>query len=221
MDLFQEIKNDVRSILLPMLGQEIPLAVMETIEALWEEKRRPQIHAKNRTTKGYTFTIALPAGISYRDFASKAEYFRDSVGGNKVNVSINQVGKMAILQISTNMLGDYFDYDANYIKKGILPIPIGYTILTHGNTGTIDGIPYIINSACKAISNSATAANEYAMAYGPLSNYKLVVFSDLDVQRSTDFKFSTGQIAHRGSIFAGGNVIAQNGFLRIKKVAAV
>jgi len=97
-----------------------------------------------------------------------------------------------------------------------------HTIVTNGNTGTIDGIPYIINSAgCKAISATATAVGAYCMCYGPLSNYKLVVFSDLDVQRSTDFKFSTGQIAHRGSIFIGGNVVAQNGFLRIKKAAAV
>lgn len=49
MDIFAEIKNDIRSILLPMFGQEVPLAVTETIEALWEEKRRPQIHAKKRT----------------------------------------------------------------------------------------------------------------------------------------------------------------------------
>jgi HK97 family phage major capsid protein len=96
-----------------------------------------------------------------------------------------------------------------------------HTIVSNGNTGTIDGIPYIINSACLAISATATTVGSYAMAYGPLSNYKLVVFSDLDVQRSTDFKFSTGQIAHRGSIFIGGNVVAQNGFLRIKKAAAV
>ncbi|CQR73309.1 Phage capsid family protein [Sporomusa ovata DSM 2662] len=97
-----------------------------------------------------------------------------------------------------------------------------HTIVTNGNTGTIDGIPFIINSAgCKAISATATTVGAYCMAYGPLSNYKLVVFSDLDVQRSTDFKFSTGQIAHRGSVFIGGNVVAQNGFLRITKKAAV
>jgi len=96
-----------------------------------------------------------------------------------------------------------------------------HTIVSNGNTGTIDGIPYIINSACLAISATATATGAYAMAYGPLSNYKLVIFSDLDVQRSTEFKFSTGQIAHRGSIFIGGNVVAQNGFLRVTKAAAV
>lgn len=94
-----------------------------------------------------------------------------------------------------------------------------HSIVTNGNTGTIDGIPFIINSACKAVSAASTTAGSYCMAYGPLSNYKLVIFSDLDVQRSTDYKFKEGMIAHRGSIFAGGNVVAYNGFLRIKKAA--
>lgn len=92
-----------------------------------------------------------------------------------------------------------------------------YNVVNNGNTGTIDGVPYIINSACKAISDPATTAGQYAMAYGPLSNYTLAVFSDLDVQRSTDYKFKQGMIAHRGSIFAGGNVTSKNGFLRVKK----
>lgn len=92
-----------------------------------------------------------------------------------------------------------------------------YTVVNRGNTGTIDGIPYIINSACGAISKSATSSGTYCMAYGPLSNYELPIFSDLDIQRSTEYKFKQGQIAHRGDIFAGGNVAAYNGFLRVKK----
>lgn len=94
-----------------------------------------------------------------------------------------------------------------------------YTVANRGNTGTIDGVPYIINSACKAISASTTSAGDYAMAYGPLSNYELPVFSDMDVQHSTEFKFKQGQIAHRADIFVGGNVAAWNGFLRVKKAA--
>jgi HK97 family phage major capsid protein len=92
-----------------------------------------------------------------------------------------------------------------------------YAVVTRGNSGTIDGIPFIINSACNAISGIGTDVDDYCMAYGPLSNYLLVIFSDLDVQRSTDFKFKQGMIAHRGSVFAGGNVISKNGFLRVKK----
>lgn len=90
-----------------------------------------------------------------------------------------------------------------------------HTIVTNGNTGTIDTIPYIINSACYSIGTATTG--QYCMAYGPLSNYLMTIFSDMDVQRSTDYKFKQGMIANRASIFAGGNVIAYNGFLRIKK----
>lgn len=92
-----------------------------------------------------------------------------------------------------------------------------YDVVPNGNTGTIDGVPFIINSACKAVSDATTSTGQYSMAYGPLSNYMLTIFSDLDVQRSTDFKFKQGMIAHRGSVFAGGNVVSKNGFLRVKK----
>jgi HK97 family phage major capsid protein len=92
-----------------------------------------------------------------------------------------------------------------------------HAVKPQGNTGTIDGVPYIINSACKAVTDAANPTGSYAMAYGPLSNYTLTVFSDLDVQRSTDFLFKSGMIAHKGVIFAGGNVTAKNGFLRVKK----
>lgn len=94
-----------------------------------------------------------------------------------------------------------------------------YDVKSNGNTGTIDGVPYIINSACKALGTAA--AGEFAMAYGPLSNYTMAIFSDLDVQQSTDYKFKQGMIAHRGSVFAGGNVTCKNGFLRVKKLVVV
>lgn len=95
-----------------------------------------------------------------------------------------------------------------------------HDIKTNGNMGTIDGIPFIINSACKAVSDAATAAGAYCMAYGSLSNYQKVIFSDVDIQFSTDYKFKQGNIAHRGSVFMGGNVVAHNGFLRVKKAEA-
>lgn len=92
-----------------------------------------------------------------------------------------------------------------------------YEVVNRGNTGTINGVPFIINSACAAISDPNTPAGAFCMAYGPLSNYTLAIFSDVEVQRSTDYKFKQGMIAHKGSVFVGGNVTAKNGFLRIKK----
>lgn len=92
-----------------------------------------------------------------------------------------------------------------------------YDVKHNGNTGTIDGVPYIINSACNAITDDNVTAGEYSMAYGPLSNYTMAIFSEMEVKRSTDYKFKEGMIAHRGVVFSGGNVTANNGFLRIKK----
>lgn len=94
-----------------------------------------------------------------------------------------------------------------------------YKIVNHGNTGTIDEVPFIISSACYAISKPATAKDAYCMAYGNLSHYEMAVFSDMDIQRSAHYKFKQGQIAHRGDIFVGGNVAAYNGFVRVKKAA--
>lgn len=92
-----------------------------------------------------------------------------------------------------------------------------HDVKPRGNSGTIDGVPYIINSVCEAISDPDTTSGQYAMAYGPLSNYTMAIFSDLEVARSTDYKFKEGMIAHRGVIFAGGNVTAKNGFLRVTR----
>ena len=93
-----------------------------------------------------------------------------------------------------------------------------YEIKSQGNFGTINGVPYIINSACGSLSdvtNTPAGTNVYLMAYGSLSNYTLATFSGADIRRSDDFKFNTGMIAMRGSIFLGGNVTKQNGFLRV------
>lgn len=92
-----------------------------------------------------------------------------------------------------------------------------YTIKNHGNTGTIDEVPYIINSACTEVGGTAEA---YCMAYGPLSNYEVAVFSDIDARKSEHYKFKQGQIAYRADVFMGGNVVAKNGFIRVKNPEA-
>lgn len=95
-----------------------------------------------------------------------------------------------------------------------------YTIVNRGNTGTIDSVPYIINSACLAISASGTATGSYCMAYGPLENYELAIFSELETKMSEHYKFKQGQTAYSACVFAGGTVAAWNGFQRVKKAAA-
>lgn len=92
-----------------------------------------------------------------------------------------------------------------------------YTIVNHGNTGTIDGVPFVINSACNAVTDEQTATEDYCMAYGPLSNFEMPIFSDIDAQKSEHYKFKQGQLAYRADIFAGGAVAAYNGFIRAKR----
>ena len=92
-----------------------------------------------------------------------------------------------------------------------------YTIVNNGNSGTIDGVPFIINSACNVISAEKTATTPYCMAYGVLENFELAIFSDINARKSEDFKFSTGQTAYRASTFVGGAVAARNGFIRVKR----
>jgi HK97 family phage major capsid protein len=97
-----------------------------------------------------------------------------------------------------------------------------YKIVTNGNVGTISSddsfsVNYVLNSACPTLSLTATAKDTYCMAYGILQNYEMPVFSDIDVEMSTDYKFGEGMVAYSGDIYAGGNVAAYKGFLRVKK----
>ena len=94
-----------------------------------------------------------------------------------------------------------------------------YEVVNNGNTGTINGVNYVINSAAK--STELASADEYVMAYGPLSNYEMGIFSPVEIKRSDDVKFKEGMIAHRASVFAGGNVVSFNGFVRVKKGAGI
>lgn len=96
-----------------------------------------------------------------------------------------------------------------------------HTIIMSGNggSGTIDGTPFVINSACGSIADSKTAAATYCMAYGNPMNYQLTIFSDPEIKKSTDYKFKEGMVCHRGVVFAGGNVVSANGFIRVKKAS--
>ena len=77
-------------------------------------------------------------------------------------------------------------------------------------------MPYIINSACAEIGGTKDA---YCMAYGPLSNYEVAVFSDIETQ-IYGLQVKSGQICYKGCVFMGGNVVARNGFIRVKNPAA-
>ena len=98
-----------------------------------------------------------------------------------------------------------------------------HTIVMNGNggSGTIDGTPFVINSACGSIADDKTTEGAYCMAYGNPLNYQFTIFSDTEIKKSTDYKFKEGMVCHRGVAFVGGNVVSANGFVRIKKAAKV
>ncbi len=83
---------------------------------------------------------------------------------------------------------------------------------------TIDTIPYIINSNLKDFGTAA--AGEYVFGYGDLTAYKTATFSPMEIKETDSFKFKQGIISIKGSVFVGGNVVKQDGFLRVKKKTA-
>ena len=82
---------------------------------------------------------------------------------------------------------------------------------------TINTVPYVINSNCKALTAEGTATGAYTMFYGIPQHYETAIFSPVDIQKSYDYKFKQGMIAYKASVFAGGNTTSYRGFMRIKK----
>ena len=83
---------------------------------------------------------------------------------------------------------------------------------------TIDTIPYIVNSNLPDFETAG--AGKHFMLYGDLNSYKTAVFSPVEIMESNDFKFKQGMICFRASVFVGGNVVKQDGFIRLKKKSA-
>lgn len=82
---------------------------------------------------------------------------------------------------------------------------------------TIDGIPYVLNGNCNALSDPSTGKGTYCIAYGSLFNYEVPIFSNVEIGKSTDYKFKDGIICYKASVFTGGNVVGYKGFVRVKK----
>lgn len=127
------LKEELRGMLMPLIGQEVHLAVINTVEAIWKEDRRPQLYRKKKNSLGWEFLFTLPPGLSFRDFANKEEYFRDAIGN--VTTEVVHADKFAVLRIIRNRIEERYIYDWSYRpdSKMILPIPIGYT-----NSGLVE-----------------------------------------------------------------------------------
>lgn len=91
-------------------------------------------------------------------------------------------------------------------------------------TGTIkDGglaVKFCLVDDLPALSDADTAAGDYSMCYGKPLAYQLDLFGPYTVTVSSDYKFAEGLLAVMGEAMVGGNVISENGFIRVKKKAA-
>jgi S-DNA-T family DNA segregation ATPase FtsK/SpoIIIE len=136
------ILQDLQEIFPVLAGGEVPLAIKQTLEACWPNDKRPQIHSKKRTELGWEFSFGLQPGISFRDFASREEYFRDAIGN--VTTEIIRTGKTATLKIITQSIPKFKAYADDFDRGNmILPIPIG---CTHSGLVLVDlaGVPHIL-----------------------------------------------------------------------------
>lgn len=103
-------------------------------------------------------------------------------------------------------------------KKAVYEIEFSENSTT---TGTIkDGglsVRFCIVDDLPALSAAATAAGAYSMCYGKPMAYQLDLFGPYEVEISKDYKFAEGLLAVMGTAMVGGNVISENGFIRVKK----
>lgn len=93
-----------------------------------------------------------------------------------------------------------------------------YDIVVRGNNGTINGTPFVCTSKLPAFAN-VTAGKPY-MLYGKLKGYEFTNFSDLEIQKSKDYKFKEGVTAYKVSRLVGGSPAMWNGFTSVQKAAA-
>lgn len=82
---------------------------------------------------------------------------------------------------------------------------------------TLDNVPFCTPSVIAGY-NAAKAA--MCGFYGDVSTYTIAIFSPVEVQKSTDYKFKDGMVAYRASVFVGGAPSALCGLMRLKSKGA-
>ena len=82
---------------------------------------------------------------------------------------------------------------------------------------TLDNVPFCTPSAIAAYSAAKAAMCGF---YGDASTYTVAIFSPVEIQRSTDYKFKQGMVAYKASVFVGGAPTALCGLMRLKSKGA-
>lgn len=82
---------------------------------------------------------------------------------------------------------------------------------------TLDNVPFCTPSVIAGYNAAKTAMCGF---YGDVSTYTIAIFSPVEVQRSTDYKFKENMVAYRASVFVGGAPSALCGLMRLKSKGA-
>lgn len=93
-----------------------------------------------------------------------------------------------------------------------------YDIVVRGNSGSINGTPFVCTS--KLAPFTTVENGKPYMLYGKLKGYELTNFSDLEIQKSKEYKFKEGVTAYKVSRMVGGSPAMWNGFMSVQKAAA-
>lgn len=136
-------------------------------------------------------------------------------GGNE-----NVVGSGPKLILNKMDLIAFGDVRGTNEKRAVYEItPDG----SNPNIGVIrDGglsVPYVICSDVTALTGSAKtgSARIKTMIYGEPYAYMLGLFGDYEIRVSEDYKFGEGLLTVKGEVMAGGNIIADKGFIVVTK----
>ncbi len=133
----------------------------------------------------------------------------------------NNVEGGGVLLLNKADLIAFGDIRGTNEKKAVYEIEFAANSTT---TGTIkDGglsVRFCIVDELPALSDAKTAAASYCMAYGKPLAYQLDLFGPYTVEVSRDYKFAEGLLAVMGEAMIGGNVVSENGFIRVKKASA-
>lgn len=105
-------------------GNDVPFAVVDTVNALWEQDKRPILIRKSKTDTGYEMVFHMPRNMAFDDFVKKEGNFRAATG---CKIVFNENGKALTMKIIENKLDPIYEY--TYSKVGRqLGIPLGISV---------------------------------------------------------------------------------------------
>ena len=98
----------------------------------------------------------------------------------------------------------------NSDKKKLYEIKLN----ANGGCGTINGVPFVINSAMSNVADSDKATNKYFLMYAELNKYMLCEFAQPEFELSTDALFLNDMDAVKTTGFYGANMAGLNSLVR-------